>query len=286
MKIAIASGKGGTGKTFIATNLAAVAAQTYPVKLFDLDVEEPNDHLFFKGEAAKEQVIQRMIPIVNDEICDYCGLCSEICEYNAVVTIPNKVLVFPDLCHSCYGCLELCPQKAISEGKKDIGTVSSFPHNGIDLIQGKLKLRESAVPQLIMETKKYSSSDDQAFNIYDAPPGTSCPVIEAVKDMDFIILVTEPTPFGLHDMDLVVQVLKELKKPFQVVINKSGNEDALIETYCQKNKIPVLSKIPMDKAIAMTYAGGQLTVSKFPEIQNRFSEMLERIITLQGEKLR
>ncbi len=278
MNIAVASGKGGTGKTLVATNLAFVAAQTYPVTLFDLDVEEPNDHLFLPFAVKSERTIKRMIPIIDDDTCDYCGVCADICEYNALVVLPDQVMVFPDLCHSCYGCLELCPQKAISEGKKEIGLVTVSDENNLRLIAGKLKLGETAVPQLIAETK--NTEEVSRINIFDAPPGTSCPVLEALDNVDFAILVTEPTPFGLHDLDLVVQVVRQLHIPYQVVINKSGPGDDLIEAYCQKEQIEIMAKIPESREIAERYARGELIAKEMAGMERIFRSLLQQITSI------
>jgi len=276
IKIAIASGKGGTGKTLISSNLANVAAQKQMVRLYDLDVEEPNAHLFFDTTVRHEQTVKNMIPIVHDDRCDYCGVCSEICAYNAIVTLKNQVLVFPELCHSCYGCLELCPQKAISEGFKPIGRITDSTNKRLRLISGELRLQEMATTALIKETKRsVQSADDIAF--YDAPPGTACPVIETLKDADYVVLVTEPTPFGRHDLDLMAQTVRQLKPPFGVIVNKAVTGNRLIEMYCEQEGIEIIGRIPQDMEIARAYAKGELVSEQKPEWKDLFEELFVTI---------
>ncbi len=276
MKIAIASGKGGTGKTLIATNLAAVAAKSQKVKLYDLDVEEPNVALFFNQENKNVRPVERMIPVVNEEVCDHCGICSQVCEYHAIITLANQVMVFPELCHSCYGCLEMCPLGAIEEGKKEIGQILQSQSENIGFVSGLLKIGESATTALIRDTKKVDENDAQ-LQIYDSPPGTSCPVIEAVNEVDFVVLVGEPTPFGLHDLDLLVQVIRQLGKPFGVVINKALAEQDLITKYCQEKQIEILGKIPLQQEIARSYAQGQLVSKALPNMEELFRSILQKI---------
>ncbi len=276
MKIAVASGKGGTGKTFISTNLAYIAADQGSVHLFDLDVEEPNAHLFFPERVRDSRAVRRMIPIVNAEICDHKGICTQVCEYHAIISLATTTMVFPELCHSCYGCLELCPTRAISEGFKEIGKIHRSDTGGLHLITGELKVGESAAPSLISETKT-SVPQEAQINIYDAPPGTSCPVIEAVKDMDYIILVTEPTPFGLHDLDLMVQTINQIDRPYGVVVNKSQAGNNLIESYCTEHGIEIIARFAQDINIARAYAQGKIVSAVFPEIRTRFETLLQRI---------
>jgi len=276
MKIAIASGKGGTGKTLIATNLAAVAAKSQKVKLYDLDVEEPNVALFFNQENKNVRPVEKMIPVVNEEVCDHCGICSQVCEYHAIITLANQVMVFPELCHSCYGCLEMCPLGAIEEGKKEIGQILESQSENIGFVSGLLKIGESATAALIRDTKKVDENDAQ-LHIYDSPPGTSCPVIEAVNEVDFVVLVGEPTPFGLHDLDLLIQVVRQLGKPFGVVINKALDEQDLITKYCQEKQIEILGKIPLQQEIARSYAQGQLVSKALPNMEELFRSILQKI---------
>ncbi len=282
MKIAVSSGKGGTGKTLIATNLAYAALQKGKVTLFDLDVEEPNDQLFFKQIKRESKPVEMMIPVVDENVCDHCGVCSEICEYHAIINLPNQVLVFPELCHSCYGCLEMCPLHAISEGKKEIGVIKYGAFNGLQLISGILKVGESATTALIRETKKFPVQAGP-IQIYDSPPGTSCPVIETVKDMDYVVLVGEPTPFGLHDLNLLVQVLQQINKSFGVVINKAVAGNKRLETYCAEKGIEVLARIPLRSDIAGMYAKGLLVTETVDDMRFVFANLLETITQKVGE---
>jgi len=222
-----------------------------------------------------------MIPLVDEQICTHCGICSDICEYNAIISLAETVLVFPELCHSCYGCLELCPEGAISEGFKTIGEISIMETSRFNLISGRLKVSESATAALISKTRKTSGpmQGNEILEIYDAPPGSSCPLIEAVKGMDYVLLVGEPTPFGLHDMDLVVQTLRQLDIPFGVVINKAMTGNTLIQDYCLENTIPVWAEIPQDMDIARTYARGELVSEQMPEIEEIFGSLFSTLIS-------
>ena len=277
MKIAIASGKGGTGKTMIATNLAYIASLSYPVQLYDLDVEEPNDHLFFNTPLGNENDVEMMIPVVDEEKCTHCGICTKVCEYHSIITLPDRVMVFPELCHSCYGCLEMCPEGAISEGFKSIGTISSLHQENINLVTGRLKISESATAALISKTKDHGEEDNKLI-FYDSPPGSSCPVIEAVKDCDYVILASEPSPFGLHDMDLVARTLIDLKVPFGVIVNKDVKNNTLIDNYCSENKIEIIGRIPLSMEIAQAYASGGIVSKAVDDMDVLFKQILETII--------
>jgi len=225
MKIAIASGKGGTGKTTLSTNLAGYFAEKGDVILTDLDVEEPNSGLFIKGESVYKEDKYKMIPEWEQEKCTLCGLCQEVCNFHAVIQLVDLIMVFPELCHSCYACSELCPADALPMIPKKIGELNHFEKDNLTFVESRLDIgQEQAVP-LISQTNEYIDKHfhKEALKLYDSPPGTSCPVIEAVKNADFVILVTEPTPFGLHDLKLAVDTLKELKKKFGVVVNRLIN---------------------------------------------------------------
>jgi MinD superfamily P-loop ATPase len=276
MNIAMVSGKGGTGKTLIATNLAHIAAKTMTVNLYDLDVEEPNSHLFIRSTLVNSTDVKMMIPVVDAEKCNYCGICSKICEYHAIISLDKNVLVFPELCHSCYGCLELCPEGAISEGFKSIGQIEHSMTANTNLITGKLKISETATTALIKYTKKYTLPLAE-INIHDAPPGSSCPVIEAMKDMDFVLLVAEPTPFGLHDVDLVVQTVKQLNIPCGLVINKAEKNNSLIEEYCKQNNIDIIGKIDQQIEIAKSYARSELISESIEGMDKIFQQILQKI---------
>jgi MinD superfamily P-loop ATPase len=277
MKIAIASGKGGTGKTTLSTNLAAFFAEKAQVVLADLDVEEPNSGLFIKGSIEKEDIKYKMIPEWNESTCTLCGRCQKNCNFHAVIQLGSQILVFPELCHSCYACSELCPVDSLPMIKQRMGQLKQFKNKNLTFIESRLDIgQEQAVP-LIGQTVEYVENNfsGNTLKIFDSPPGTSCPVIEAAKDADFVILVTEPTPFGLHDLTLAAETMKELKKPYGVVINRQGigNNDVL--EYCEENIIPVLAKIPNSRKVAELYSKGKLVYSEIPE----FKAELEKIET-------
>ena len=278
MKIAIASGKGGTGKTTLATNLAAYLAEENAVVLTDLDVEEPNSGLFVKADPVFGEDKFKMIPEWQNR-CSLCGLCQEVCNFHAVLQLGTEVLVFPQLCHSCYACSELCPDEALPMVPQKMGELKRFQDKGLTFVEGRLDIgQEHAVP-LIAQTKKYTDTHFPVgtIRIYDAPPGTSCPVIEAVKHADFVILVTEPTPFGLHDLTLAVEAVRKLNKEFGVVVNRDGIGNADVADYCQNEHIPVLARIPNDRRIAERYSRGQLVYGEIPEIRQELSKIAEHL---------
>jgi MinD superfamily P-loop ATPase len=276
MRIAIVSGKGGTGKTLVATNLAAIAAENASVCLYDLDVEEPNDHLFFPFEPTATDPVSMMIPVVDEAACSYCGECTKVCEFHAIISLREEVMVFPELCHGCYSCLEMCPMGAISEGSKTIGEISKSGNERFSLIGGRLRISENVTTALIAGTKKAGAGSADLI-IHDAPPGTSCPMIEAVRGADYAIVVAEPTPFGLHDMDLVVQTLQELQVPFGVVVNKAEDDNELIERFCTAHDVNIIGRIPWSVEIAQTYARGELISEKLPWTAPLFRSIYEEI---------
>lgn len=273
MIVAVASGKGGTGKTTVSLNLAKVWPG--PVQLLDCDVEEPNCHLFLQGQPVEEKPVALLIPQVDGSLCDGCGECSRFCQYHAIAAAKTTALVFPDLCHACGGCKLVCPCGAIREVDKRIGTVSVTQSGAIRLIQGKLDVGVATSPPLIRAVKDRLRADQPA--ILDAPPGTSCPVVAAVRGADLVVLVTEPTPFGLHDLTLAVDTMRELKLPFGVVVNRVGAGDGRVQAYCQRQGIDVLLEIPDDRRIAETYARGALIADALPEYRPLFAALLERL---------
>lgn len=273
MIISIASGKGGTGKTLIATSLALSIGKD--VQLLDCDVEEPNAHIFLKPKINKTEKVNVLVPEVDETKCDHCGKCAEVCEYNAIVVAKNKVLIFPELCHSCGGCILLCPKNAFTEKKREVGQIESGKAGGIDLVSGVLNVGEVMPVPLVSAVKK--KINKQKTVIIDASPGTSCPVVEAVKGSDFCVLVTESTPFGLSDLKLAVEVLAKMKIPCGVVINKYDSTYTKTEQFCRQQNIPVLLKIPEERRIAEAYSKGEPLVKAFPEYKNKFIEMFERI---------
>ncbi len=272
MIISIASGKGGTGKTTVATNLALSIPNA---QILDCDVEEPNSRIFIKPRIKKKELVFIPVPKINESKCNYCGKCAQVCAYNAIAVLDNKTLVFPNLCHGCGSCSYFCPQGAIKEVNKEIGYVEIGNKDELQFVQGKLNIGEMMAPPLIKAVKKYINPDK--ITIIDAPPGTSCPVITAIKNTDFVILVTEPTPFGLNDLILAVEVVKILNISFGVVINRSdlGNKDT--DNYCGKENIPILMRIPFKKEIAVAYSKGELVVETLPEYKKRFQELFRKI---------
>lgn len=276
MKLAVASGKGGTGKTLVATNLARIASESSQVVLYDLDVEEPDCHLFFETDRGKATPVEMMIPVVDERRCTHCGTCSQVCEFHAVVTLPEQVLVFPELCHGCRGCLELCPEGAIAEGSKKIGNVFVSRSGSLTLVTGELEIGEPMAAALVGRTKRWPG-EAGAMRILDSPPGTSCPVIEAVKDAGYVVLVAEPTRFGLHDLDLMARTLRKLDRPFGVVVNKAVDGNRTLDDYCRENDVEVLLRIPWRRDVARDCAHGLLVVETIPDIRSLFETMLERI---------
>lgn len=281
-KIAIASGKGGTGKTTISTNLAAYIAEYKTVALVDLDVEEPNSGLFFTGELIHEEDNNKMIPKWEESLCTLCGLCQKVCNFHAIIQLGPSIVVFPELCHSCYACSELCPTEALPMIPKKIGKLSDFQINNLHFIESRLDIGEEQAVPSIAKTKKYVTANygQVRFAIFDSPPGTSCPVMEATKDADFVLLVTEPTPFGLHDLKLAVETMRTLKKTFGVAINRYGigNDDVL--EYCETEQIPILAKIPNNRKIAELYASGKLVYPEVPEVRDSLQHILDYCLTI------
>ena len=272
MIISIASGKGGTGKTTIATNLALSLGEA---QLIDCDVEEPNANIFLNAKINEHEDISVSIPEIDKTKCDFCGKCSDFCAYNALAVVPSDVLVFPELCHSCGGCELVCPQDAVSWRERVVGRVEHGMADSIDFYHGLLNVGEiQAIPVIKALKRKVDKSKNV---ILDAPPGTSCPVIETVGGSDYCILVTESTPFGLHDLKLAVDVVRHLYIPFGVIINRDGVGDKKVELYCQNEKIPVLMKIPHSEKIAQLYSRGIPFVNELPGWSDRFQNLFSRI---------
>ena len=275
MIISVASGKGGTGKTTISTNLALSIGE---VQFLDCDVEEPNANIFLNTKITEQEDISVRIPKIDKESCDYCRKCSEFCAYNALAVVPNNILVFPELCHSCGGCELVCPKDAISWNKRSIGKLEHGQAEGVDFYHGLLKVGEMQAVPVIKALKR--KIDKSKHVVIDVPPGTSCPVIESITGSDYCILVTEPTPFGLHDLKLAVEVVKHLDIPFGVIINRDGIGDENVVTFCQDQDIPILLKIPERKEIASLYSKGIALVHNSYEWHEMFALVFSQI---QGE---
>jgi MinD superfamily P-loop ATPase len=278
MIISIASGKGGTGKTTVATNLAVSLESD--VQILDCDVEEPNSHLFIKPTVEETKTITTTVPEVDMEKCTLCGKCGEICQFNAIVVLGETVLPFHELCHSCGGCMEVCPEKAITETDRELGVIERGHRNGLEFVHGRLRVGEAMSPPLIRKVREYTRPD--TLTIIDAPPGTSCPVIASMKGADFVLLVTEPTPFGLHDLKLAVGAVNILGIPCGLVINRSDMGDAQVKTYAEKENVPILMEIPFDRRIAEAYSRGEMVVHAMPEWKQEFKDLYHRIEEMVG----
>jgi MinD superfamily P-loop ATPase len=272
MIISVASGKGGTGKTTVATNLALSIGKC---QFLDCDVEEPNAHIFLKPRMLESRPVGLPVPQVDLERCTYCGKCAEVCQFSAIAVIKKNVLTFPELCHGCGACSLLCPEDAITEVDRKIGVLEIGRSDGIRFIHGILEISEAMSPPLIKAVKRAAYSG--GTEIVDVPPGTSCPVIEAVKGSDFCLLVTEPTPFGLNDLILAVEMLRILKIPFGVAVNRSDVGDDKVDDYCRREDIPILMKIPMDRDLAVAYSKGIPLVASKPQWKGKFVRLFDDI---------
>ncbi|MDA3916649.1 MAG: ATP-binding protein [Deltaproteobacteria bacterium] len=280
MIISIASGKGGTGKTTVSTNLALSIDQE--VQLLDCDVEEPNAHLFLNPIIEKNEPVLAPVPQIDLEKCTFCKKCMDICRFGAIAVLKKDVLIFENLCHSCGGCFEICPEDAIIEKARSLGEIEHGKTGDISFIHGRLDIGQVMVPPIIKKVRSYSDPD--AVTIIDAPPGTSCPVIAAMSKADFILLVTEPTPFGLHDLKLAVETVKILDIPHGLVINRAGLGNDDVKSYAQKEGIPILMEIPFDKKIAQIYSKGEMIVDRLPEYKKKFHILFEKIRQLVEAK--
>lgn len=283
MIISIASGKGGTGKTTVSVNLALALDNT---QLIDCDVEEPNAHIFLKPEITATETVTVPVPAIDLSKCSYCGTCAEVCVYRAIniftsISSGNEVLLLPHLCHNCGACSILCPQQAITEQQKSIGTIETGRAGCVDYASGKLDIGEPKSPPLIKQLKKKINREKTV--ILDCPPGTSCPMMTAVKGSDFCLLVTEPTPFGLHDLNLAVETVKKLGIRFGVFVNRA-TDSRLIEDYCSKSGAPFLGGIPFDREIARLYSEGDMFLKAKPQYRSVFHDLVGKITKLtEGE---
>ena len=287
MRIVVASGKGGTGKTTVATSLAQVAAEQDAVRFLDCDVEAPNAALFLHPAFETHRDVGIRVPRVDPEVCTHCGKCAEVCQFNAIAVVGQTTLVFDDLCHGCGSCTWMCPEQAISEHLSVTGTIDSgWTPEGIAFAQGVMNVGQAMGVPILRELKKWipvqsSATRDaprRTLEIRDAPPGASCPVVETMRGADVVLLVTEPTPFGLHDLKQVAAIARELGIPAAVVINRDGIGDDAVGAYCTESNLPILLRIPMERRIAEAIASGRTLVEAAPEYRLIFKDLLERIV--------
>jgi len=275
MIISVASGKGGVGKTTLAASLLSV--WDAPAAAVDLDVEEPNLHLFLRPEIASEEAVFMEIPLVDETKCTRCGACVEICRFKALAMLGDILMPFPEMCHGCGGCLAVCPEKALSIGKRELGVLMRGRTNGNEYFAGRLRVGEAMSPPLMREVKRSlsarladASKPGPVDAVIDAPPGVSCPAVNAVMDSDYILLVTEPTPFGLYDFSLAFEAFSPLGKPMGAVINRSDVANAPVREFCRAGGLPILAEIPFDRAVAEGYARGRLAVEARESLRETF----------------
>ncbi len=284
MIIAIASGKGGTGKTTVATSLAMALSNTgRSVFYLDCDVEAPNAHLFLQPAFEQRKEVALLIPQVDDDRCNGCGRCAEVCQYHAIVVLGGKTLVFPEMCHGCGSCTLVCPEKAISEIPETLGILEGGSvDGGIDFSRGVLNVGEPMAVPVIHQLKKWRNFQSTDTVILDAPPGASCPVVESLRGADFVLLVTEPTPFGLHDLRLAVKLTQEIGVPAGVIVNRDGIGDTSVDAYCIETGLPILMRIPLAREIGEGIAQGKLLIEIRPEYREQFRQMFTSIEKLAG----
>lgn len=281
LTLAVASGKGGTGKTTVSASLACAAADAgYKAAYLDCDVEEPNGHLFLKPSINYRHMVGIPVPVVDQEKCIACGLCGEICQFSAIVCINKNVLTFDKMCHGCGGCSLVCPTEAITEESRNIGVVETGNCGNLKFYHGKLNIGEVLSPPLIKAVR--SAVQDNELSIIDASPGTSCPVIAAINGADYVLLVTEPTPFGINDLEIAVDMVKELRIPHAVVVNRSVPEYTLARDFCRDNNIKILTEIPDDRRVAEAYSIGKLPYSGVPGYRELFERLLNTVMKEAG----
>ncbi len=279
MKVAIASGKGGTGKTTVSASLAALWHG--PLVAVDLDVEEPNLHLFLKPLIQAESKAYMEVPEPNESKCNHCGACSALCQFKAISVLGDKLLVFPEMCHGCGGCLAICPEKALTPGRRELGDIQWGKAGTIDFLMGRLRVGEAMSPPLMRQVKAQLESMAKPIDadvIIDAPPGVSCPAVNAVMDADIIVLVTEPTPFGLYDLKLAHDAFKPLEKPMGVVINRAGLGENKVSEYCRAKGLPIWAEIPYARVIAEAYAHSRIVARTSNALESRFQELRQQIL--------
>jgi MinD superfamily P-loop ATPase len=279
MIIAVASGKGGTGKTTVAASLAlALEEMDKPISFLDCDVEAPNGHLFLKPVFDQRRDVNILIPQVDEALCTNCGRCAEGCEFHAIVVLGGTPLVFSELCHGCGSCTLECPEKAISEVPQILGILERGSANKqINFARGLLNIGEPMAVPVISQLKKWQVPGSEEIVILDSPPGTSCPVVESIRGANFVLLVTEPTPFGLHDLKLAAQLTEKLGIPSGVIVNRDGVGDTKVDDFCQDVGLPILMRIPLERVIGEGVAQGKTLIGIQPEYQEYFQQLYERI---------
>jgi len=283
MIVSVASGKGGTGKTTVAASLSRVWDRT--LTLVDLDVEEPNLHLFLHPVITENSAAHLEIPVIDESRCTSCGRCSDLCQFKAIALMGSILLTFPDMCHGCGGCMAVCPEAALSPGKRELGEISVGHSGPVGFLMGRLRVGEAMSPPLMRMVKAKLSriiGEDERDAIIDAPPGVSCPAVSAVMDSDVIVLVTEPTPFGLHDFKLAWEAFAPLGKPMGAVINRAGIGNDEVYRFCAEKRIPLLAELPFDRTIAEAYAHGRVIADVSPQLRELFGSLRERIHELAG----
>lgn len=279
MRIAIASGKGGTGKTTLAVNLALKAAESQNTMLLDLDVEEPNDRIFIQGEEVATNQITRAIPGWDQKACNLCGKCSVWCKYNAIIKLGETIMVLPQLCHSCYACSELCPVQALPMQQQPLGLIKHSKLGKLDFVESRLDIGLEQASPLIAQSLNYADThfSEWKMQILDSPPGTACAMVSAIKTADYVILISEPTPFGLYDLTLAVETVRTLGLPFGVVINRDGIGGNDIYAYLEQEGITLLAKIPHQREIAELYSHGEILYRKIPAIDKALKQILGKV---------
>lgn len=276
MRIAVASGKGGTGKTTVSTNLARVLSRAHGVQYLDCDVEEPNGHLFLHPELPASYEAKTLVPQVDEALCIHCGKCSGICRFHAITSLANMTLTFPELCHGCGGCVRICPEGAITAVGRTIGVVECGMAGGVDFVHGRLNVGEAMSPPLIRDVVSRARQD--CIVVMDAPPGTSCPVVATLRNADKVVLVAEPTAFGLHDLTLAVDLVRELSLPCGVFVNRADIGDDRVERFCSEQEIPIWGRLPHSRQIAEAYSRGVLAVDAVPQATRHFERLADTLL--------
>lgn len=285
MRVVVASGKGGTGKTLVATGLALVASELAPTALIDADVEAPNSGLFLHPSFHHRQPVEVLIPVIDESLCTHCGRCAEVCAYNAIASLPDRTLVFEEMCHGCGSCTLNCPSGAISEVPHAIGVIHAGQAGTVAFAEGELQIGEAMATPIIHGLSRHAEAEgwaERQWFIIDSPPGTACPVIETLREADVALLVTEPTPFGLHDLRLAVNLARDvLHVPVGIVLNKDDGLDPSVEEYCEAEGLPILMRIPYRREIAESYSQGRPLVVALPEYRDDFQALLKKAAALR-----